>query len=133
MSDSWWWSEYHAVSGRGCAEKQRKQYAQSLPGKSGRPLSISAMMHPTLQTSIARVYSLKVSMTSGARYHLRMTVSCAGCAREEYYSPSRDVFCHECARIIGIGRWACGAGETKVAHLLIEWEISARTDKGYGP
>lgn len=43
---------------------------QSLPGKRGLPLSISARTQPTLQISIARVYSLKVSMTSGARYHL---------------------------------------------------------------
>ena len=49
-------------------------HVQSRPGKSGRPLSISARTHPTLQTSIARVYSLNVSMTSGARYHLYNTV-----------------------------------------------------------
>lgn len=44
---------------------------QSLPGKSGFPLNISASTQPTLQTSMERVYSLKVSMTSGARYHLK--------------------------------------------------------------
>ena len=43
---------------------------QSRPGNSGFPESISASTHPTLQTSIARVYSLNVNMTSGARYHL---------------------------------------------------------------
>ena len=36
----------------------------------GLPLSISANTQPTLHMSIARVYSLKVSITSGARYHL---------------------------------------------------------------
>lgn len=46
-------------------------HSQSRPGKRGFPLSISARMHPTLQMSIARVYSLNVNMTSGARYHLR--------------------------------------------------------------
>lgn len=45
--------------------------SQSLPGNSGLPLSISARTQPTLHISIARVYSLKVSITSGARYHLR--------------------------------------------------------------
>lgn len=49
--------------------------SQSLPGNSGLPLSISARMHPTLQTSIALVYSLKVNMISGARYHLVATYS----------------------------------------------------------
>jgi hypothetical protein len=43
---------------------------QSRPGKRGFPLSISARTQPTLHMSIARVYSLKVSITSGARYHL---------------------------------------------------------------
>ena len=36
----------------------------------GFPLSISANTQPTLHMSIARVYALKVSITSGARYHL---------------------------------------------------------------
>jgi hypothetical protein len=48
---------------------------QSLPGNNGFPLNISARMHPTLQTSMALVYSLKVSMISGARYHLVATYS----------------------------------------------------------
>lgn len=48
---------------------------QSLPGNSGLPFSISAKMHPTLQTSMAFVYSLKVSIISGARYHLVATYS----------------------------------------------------------
>jgi len=45
-------------------------HAQSRPGNMGFPLSISANTQPTLHMSIARVYSLNVSMTSGARYHL---------------------------------------------------------------
>lgn len=48
---------------------------QSFPGKSGLPLNISAKIHPTDQTSIAFVYSLKVNMISGARYHLVATYS----------------------------------------------------------
>ena len=44
--------------------------SQSRPGKRGLPLNISASTHPTDHMSIARVYCLKVSMTSGARYHL---------------------------------------------------------------
>ena len=60
-----------------CDRRQRREtlYAQSRPGKSGLPLSISASTQPTLQMSMARVYSLKVSMTSGARYHLWARVS----------------------------------------------------------
>jgi hypothetical protein len=46
---------------------------QSRPGNKGFPLNISASTQPTLQMSMARVYSLKVSMTSGARYHLDVT------------------------------------------------------------
>jgi len=46
---------------------------QSRPGNKGFPLNISASTQPTLQMSMARVYSLKVSMTSGARYHLDTT------------------------------------------------------------
>jgi len=75
---------------------KEKEYAQSRPGKRGFPLNISARIHPTdpsghrsrghqfmslrgrsaegdSQTSIAKVYSLKVSMISGARYHLVAT------------------------------------------------------------
>lgn len=48
---------------------------QSFPGNSGFPLSISANMQPTLHTSIALVYSLNVSMISGARYHRVATYS----------------------------------------------------------
>lgn len=46
-------------------------HSQSRPGKRGFPLNISARTQPTLHISIARVYSLNVSMTSGARYHLQ--------------------------------------------------------------
>jgi len=49
--------------------------SQSRPGKRGFPLSISAKTHPILQMSIARVYSLKVNMTSGARYQRVATYS----------------------------------------------------------
>ena len=50
-------------------------YLQSFPGKRGLPFSISAKMQPTLHTSIALVYSLNVSIISGARYHLVATYS----------------------------------------------------------
>ena len=46
------------------------RHSQSRPGNMGFPLSISANTQPTLHMSIARVYSLNVSVTSGARYHL---------------------------------------------------------------
>lgn len=49
--------------------------SQSRPGNKGFPLSISAKTHPTDQMSIARVYSLKVNITSGARYHLDINMS----------------------------------------------------------
>ena len=39
------------------------------------PLSISARMQPTDQTSMALVYSLKVNMISGARYQRVATYS----------------------------------------------------------
>lgn len=39
------------------------------------PLNISARMQPTDQTSMAFVYSLKVNMISGARYHRVATYS----------------------------------------------------------
>lgn len=42
---------------------------QSRPGKRGLPESISARIQPTLQTSMANVYSLNVNIISGARYH----------------------------------------------------------------
>src|SRR3954451_12553768 len=48
---------------------------QSFPGNKGFPLNISAKMHPTLHTSMALVYSLNVSMISGARYHRVATYS----------------------------------------------------------
>src|SRR5271156_5363398 len=48
---------------------------QSLPGKRGLPLNISARIQPTDQTSMALVYSLNVSMISGARYHRVATYS----------------------------------------------------------
>lgn len=57
------------VSGKGM------DYPQSRPGNNALPLNISANTHPILQISIARVYSLKVSMTSGARYHRVATYS----------------------------------------------------------
>ena len=71
------WGSVSAVVRRACGEGGRRKDSQSRPGNSGFPLSISASTHPTLQMSIARVYSLKVSITSGARYHLerRGTVS----------------------------------------------------------
>ena len=56
--------------GRRAGEGENR-HVQSLPGKRGLPLSISASTQPTDHMSMARVYSLKVSMTSGARYHLR--------------------------------------------------------------
>jgi hypothetical protein len=59
----WWEGDERWDDGRGTDE-------QSLPGKSGFPLSISARTQPTDQMSMAQVYSLNVSMTSGARYHL---------------------------------------------------------------
>ena len=64
--------------------------SQSLPGKRGFPLSISASTQPTLQISIARVYSLKVSMTSGARYHLDTAL--AAHTMREYDVPSGNIF-----------------------------------------
>jgi hypothetical protein len=48
---------------------------QSLPGKRGLALNISAKIQPTDQTSIALVYSLKVNIISGALYHLVATYS----------------------------------------------------------
>lgn len=55
--------------------KARGRYLQSFPGNRGLPFNISAKMHPTLHTSMAFVYSLNVSMISGARYHLVATYS----------------------------------------------------------
>ena len=52
-----------------------ERYIQSLPGNRGLPLSISARMQPTDQTSIALVYSLNVNMISGARYQRVATYS----------------------------------------------------------
>lgn len=52
-----------------------RQHSQSLPGKRGFPLNISAKIQPTDHTSIAFVYSLNVNMISGARYHLVATYS----------------------------------------------------------
>src|SRR3954471_410940 len=74
MRVSWWWS------GAGLLvlvydSRVEGYHLQSLPGKSGLPLSISARIQPTLHTSIALVYSLKVSIISGARYHLVATYS----------------------------------------------------------
>lgn len=60
--------EAFARNARGCD-------LQSLPGNRGFPLSISARMQPTDHTSMALVYSLKVNMISGARYHLVATYS----------------------------------------------------------
>src|SRR5436189_653923 len=57
------------------AKEVIKEISQSLPGNSGLPLNISAKIHPTLQTSIAFVYSLKVNMISGARYQRVATYS----------------------------------------------------------
>lgn len=54
----------------GFATANIEKLLQSRPGKRGLPLNISAKTHPTLHISMARVYSLKVSITSGARYHL---------------------------------------------------------------
>lgn len=71
MIDSWWWS------GPSHLDRQRlagQGDAQSLPGNSGFPLSISASTQPTLHMSIARVYSLNVNITSGARYHLAVVI-----------------------------------------------------------
>ena len=48
---------------------------QSRPGNNGLALSISARTHPTDQMSMARVYSLNVSITSGARYQRVATYS----------------------------------------------------------
>ena len=53
----------------------RGRYLQSFPGNRGLPFNISAKMHPTLHTSMAFVYSLNVSIISGARYHLVATYS----------------------------------------------------------
>ena len=56
-------------------ESGASQNSQSFPGNNGLPLSISAKIQPTLHTSIAFVYSLKVSMISGARYQRVATYS----------------------------------------------------------
>ena len=40
-----------------------------VPGKSGRPVYISAIMHPADQMSMLVLYVLLPSRTSGARYH----------------------------------------------------------------
>ena len=52
-----------------------KGHSQSFPGNNGLPDNIAAKMQPTLQTSIALVYSLKVNIISGALYHLVATYS----------------------------------------------------------
>lgn len=63
----------------GCQSAVRANYRgndlQSFPGNRGFPLSISAKMQPTLHTSMALVYSLNVSMISGARYQRVATYS----------------------------------------------------------
>lgn len=59
----------------GAEGEARCRYLQSFPGNRGLPFNISAKMHPTLHTSMAFVYSLNVSMISGARYHLVATYS----------------------------------------------------------
>jgi hypothetical protein len=51
------------------------QSLQSRPGNKGLPLSISAKIQPIDQTSMALVYSLNVSIISGALYHLVATYS----------------------------------------------------------
>lgn len=103
---------------RTTGERRRKDQAQSRPGNSGFPESISASTHPTLQTSIARVYSLNVNMTSGARYHLcsrQQTRRCAGYAD----SPRCNIFGHECAAVVGDVGWrlsrSCEAEITKLS------------------
>jgi hypothetical protein len=89
--------------------------SQSLPGKRGFPLSISASTQPTLQISIARVYSLKVSMTSGARYHLDTALAVHMMRR--YDVPSGNIFRQEVATVVDIWRWAGRPCEAKVTEL----------------
>jgi hypothetical protein len=67
-----------ADAGHGRSHLGEGRHVQSRPGKSGWPESISARTQPTDQTSIAHVYSLNVSITSGARYHLRAHGSALG-------------------------------------------------------
>jgi len=80
-------------------EGSEENVVQSRPGNRGFPESISASTHPTLQTSIARVYSLNVSMTSGARYHLYFRQQTRG-HTGGINIPRRHIFSHECAAVI---------------------------------
>lgn len=82
----------------------------------GFPLSISAKTQPTLHMSIARVYSLNVSMTSGARYHLDGASDInVGWAEAKLYVPCSDILGHERAAVIcHVGWWSCGSREAKV-------------------
>jgi hypothetical protein len=73
---------------------------------------------------MARVYSLKVSMTSGARYHLDKTKQSISLAVKPLTpvegasdSPRGHVFCHEGARIVRIWRWPSRASEAEIADL----------------
>jgi hypothetical protein len=109
--------------------KKSGQHVQSRPGKSGWPESISARTQPTDQTSIARVYSLNVSITSGARYHLRTGQHWVAqdprteSERErggETTEPRRDVFGQERRAVVRhVRRRLRRARQAKVAELYI--------------
>jgi len=112
-------------------ERPRGDEIQSRPGNSGFPESISASTHPTLQTSIARVYSLNVNITSGARYHLHPRQQ----AREHARcidTPRCHIFGHERTAVIRDVRWRLGRScepeitELSVRRLHERNEISGR-------
>jgi hypothetical protein len=76
------------------------------------------------------VYSLKVSITSGARYHLVVKVSdpCKSASGEDGV-PGSDVFCHEGAAVVSDVGWGTGgASEAEVADLFGRSWVRARSE-----
>jgi hypothetical protein len=70
--------------------------------------------------SIARVYSLNVSITSGARYHLRARQRRQPLSRAGRHAPRRDVFGQERAPVVlHVRRRLGGAREPEVAQLEV--------------